>query len=113
MRTGTSKHFAALPLEPTLATRQNKTHRPPPPSAPLKQQPNTAVRYAPERSFPMHSTKSGAPPGPVAASCRMRSTTLPLLTPCGFTSTIDWPGTTCRARGGAGRGKVRGGTQGG
>ena len=52
----------------------------------------------------MHSTKSGAPPGPAAASCKIRSTTLPLLTPCGFTSTIDWPGTTCRAGGGAGAG---------
>lgn len=42
----------------------------------------------------MQSTKSGDSP-PAEASCSMRSTTLPLDTPCGLTSTIVWPGTTC------------------
>lgn len=35
---------------------------------------------APDRSLPMHSTKSGGSPA-AAASCRMRSTIRPLLTP--------------------------------
>ena len=44
----------------------------------------------------MQSTKSGARPPPAAAASWMsRSVTRPLDTPCGLTSTIDWPGTTC------------------
>ena len=115
-----------------------------------------ASACSPDRSLPMQSTKSGGSPA-AAASCRMRSTIRPLLTPwaregwlmhnecehsaqinaqnavgnrckgrpparrhqprsqprlpyqarihthtCGLTSTIVWPGTTCRHSGGRG-----------